>query len=64
MPEPPDQPRRPRGRPRVAEPLTAISTRLPPRHYDKLIRLANAREVSVADLTRSILLGYTRKIAP
>lgn len=55
-----DDTRRPRGRPRVEEPMTTISTRIPVRDHDKLIRLANQREISVADLVRRRLLDRRR----
>lgn len=47
---------RPRGRPRVEEPLSAISTRLPASYHDRLIRIANAQEISVSAVVRQLLI--------
>ena len=47
---------RPRGRPRVAEPLEPVSTRVPLHVYDQLVRTATARDVSVANLLRQIII--------
>lgn len=52
--------RRPRGRPRVDEPMALVSTRLPVRDYDRLIRLAQKQEMSVADLLRRRILREPR----
>jgi hypothetical protein len=43
------------GRPRVAEPGVPVSTWLPPREYDKILRLAKAQETTVSALMRSWL---------
>ena len=51
--------RRP-GRPRVEEPLTQVSTRLPPRAYDQLITRANQQGVSVHALLRRQILSWLR----
>ena len=46
-----------RGRPRVAEPRTAsVTTWLPPKQADRLIQVANARNVSVSSLVRSAVV--------
>lgn len=47
---------RPRGRPRVEEPLERVSTRLPLPIYDELVKAANARDTSVANLVRQIVI--------
>lgn len=44
-----------RGRPRVEEPRTAVSTWLPVRQHDRLIQLANQNEQSVSDFVRKAL---------
>ena len=45
-----------RGRPRVEQPLSAISTRMPTNLHDKLVVLANKHEVSVSALVRQMLM--------
>lgn len=45
-----------RGRPRVSEPGTSVSTWLRPDEHDRLIKLANARETTVSSLVRSLLI--------
>lgn len=52
---PPTTPR-PRGRPRVDAPMTTVSTRVPSAEYDRLVRLANLRDESVASLVRQLLV--------
>ena len=47
---------RPRGRPRVDEPLERVSTRLPVHVYDRLVTIANSRETSVSMLVRQLLI--------
>lgn len=47
---------RPRGRPRVEEQRSTVSTWLPASQHDRLIRLANQQEKSVSALVRSLLL--------
>ena len=44
-----------RGRPRVDERLTPVSTRLPETTYDRLIKQANQQEKSVAAYVRELL---------
>jgi len=48
--------RRPPGRPRVAEPLERVSTRLPLPIYDRLVEIANREETSVSMLVRQLLI--------
>jgi hypothetical protein len=50
------EPVRPRGRPRVDEPLERVSTRLPIPVYDRLVEIANQRETSVSMLVRQLLI--------
>jgi hypothetical protein len=47
---------RPRGRPRVEEPMSSVSTRLPSDAYDRLIRAANQQDKSVSSLVRQLLI--------
>lgn len=47
---------RPRGRPRVDEPLERVSTRLPIPVYDRLVAIANERDTSVSMLMRQLLI--------
>lgn len=47
---------RPRGRPRVDEPLERVSTRLPVPVYDRLVTIANQRETSVSMLVRQLIV--------
>ena len=47
---------RPRGRPRVEEPLERVSTRLPLPVYDQLVTIANQRETSVSMLVRQLIV--------
>lgn len=49
-----DGPRR-RGRPRLPEPKSTVSTWVWATHHDKLIEMAKAREVSVSALVREIV---------
>ena len=44
------------GRPRALEQKSAVSTRLPERVHDRLIRLANAEEMSVSAYVRKVLI--------
>jgi predicted DNA-binding ribbon-helix-helix protein len=55
------QPDRRRGRPRVPDPGSAVSTRLPTSIYDRLIALANRREVSVSALIRKMVIVQVNK---
>jgi hypothetical protein len=45
-----------RGRPRVPEPLSSVTTHLPTTAHDRLILLAQKQEVSVSALVRSLLI--------
>jgi hypothetical protein len=44
-----------RGRPRLQEPGTSVSTWLRPGEHDKLIKLAKDNEQSISSLVRSLL---------
>lgn len=44
-----------RGRPKVEEPHTRVSTWVEVKHYDQLVRLANQRDQSVSALLRDLL---------
>lgn len=44
-----------RGRPRVEEPRSSVSTWVWARHHDALIKMAQQREISVSALVREIL---------
>jgi len=44
-----------RGRPRVAEPRSTLSTWVPAREYDRLVKMANHREQSLSSLVRDLL---------
>ena len=45
-----------RGRPRVNEPGSSVSTWLPAGYHDKLIEMANQREVPVSALVRQLII--------
>lgn len=45
-----------RGRPRVREPRSSVSTWIPARHHDRLIRLANRRGESVSATVRQVII--------
>ena len=47
---------RQRGRPRVEEPHSSVSTWLPCRYHDRLIEMANQKEVKVSALVRDLLI--------
>jgi hypothetical protein len=53
---------KPRGRPRVEDPMTRLSTRLPSAEYDRLIRAANQQDTSVASLVRQLLILRLPKV--
>lgn len=55
------QPPRKRGRPRVSEPRSSVSTWVPASYHDRLIEMANQRDVSVSMLVRSMLMLQLRK---
>lgn len=44
-----------RGRPRVAEPRSTLSTWVWAKHHDRLVQLAAKKEISVSALVRDIL---------
>lgn len=46
---------KPRGRPRVDEQGSSVSTWLRPSEHDRLIKLANQREQKVSALVRDLL---------
>jgi hypothetical protein len=48
--------RRPRGRPRVDEPRSTVSTWVPASYHDRLVKMANRQDVSVSMLVRSLLM--------
>lgn len=48
--------RRKAGRPRVQTPRTAVSTWIAAPDHDRLIRIANARGVSVSALVRAVII--------
>lgn len=47
---------RPRGRPRVKEPGSAVTTWLRASEHDRLIKIANEREVKVSALVRQLIV--------
>ena len=49
-------PQKPRGRPKVDEPGSAVTTWLKHGEHDYLIRLAREREQSISSLVRSLLI--------
>jgi len=52
----PVTPAKTRGRPRVTEPRTSVSTWLPAQYHDRLIQLANLRDESVSATVRRLLI--------
>lgn len=50
-----------RGRPRSRESKSALSTRVPDRHYDTLVKMACELDVSVCQLTRDILVKVAER---
>ena len=52
---------KPRGRPRVEQKGTSVSAWIRPNEYDKLVKMANARDVSLSSLVRGLLV---LKISP
>lgn len=44
-----------RGRPRSAEPKSSVSTWIPARDHDRLIRMASERDQSVSETVRRLL---------
>jgi hypothetical protein len=56
MADDPEQPNR-RGRPRVTQPLeTQVSTRLQASEYDRLLKIANKSDRTVAAMVRQLIL--------
>jgi hypothetical protein len=55
MNKPPDDPPGKRGRPRVAEAGSSVSTWVKQSEHDALIRLAEQRETTVSSLVRQLL---------
>lgn len=56
----PKRTRRPgAGRPRCKEPRSTVSVRIPQGDHDALIRIANAKDVSLAALVRYVLTRAT-----
>ena len=53
--------KRRRGRPRVSEPRSSVSTWVPASYHDRLIEMANQKDVSVSMLVRSMLMLQLRK---
>lgn len=50
------QERRGRGRPRLEEPLSVVSTRLPVAYHDRLVELAKRNEMSISAAVRQLLI--------
>jgi hypothetical protein len=50
-----------RGRPRVSEPRSSVSTWVPASYHDRLIEMASAKDISVSMLVRSMLMLQLRK---
>lgn len=53
-------PQRKRGRPRVSEPRSAVSTRIPLRHHDKLATIANRHGRSVSSIVRRAIFLFLK----
>lgn len=55
--EKPDPPvTRPRGRPRVDDPLTSITVRVPMSVHDEICRLAIKRDEHVSSIVRNLIV--------
>lgn len=52
----PVQERRGRGRPRVDEARSSVSTWVPASYHDRLIRIAQAQDKSVSAVVRQLLI--------
>lgn len=52
----PESPVKRRGRPRVSERGSTVSTWLPTSYHDRLVRIAEAQDVKVSALVRSLLI--------
>ena len=44
-----------RGRPRAKEPGSSVSTWIPVSHHDQLVKLANAKEMTVSAFVKDLL---------
>lgn len=55
MSEPPPDPPNRGGRPRAADPGTTVTTWVRSADYDRLLRLAKARDQSISSLVRDLL---------
>ena len=53
-------PQRKRGRPRVSEPRSAVSTRIPARHHDKLASIAIRHGRSVSSVIRHAIFIFLK----
>lgn len=53
--------KRPRGRPRLEEPRSAVSTRIAPNSHDFLVRLADERSTSVSEVVRTIVETFVAR---
>lgn len=49
-----------RGRPRVNEPRSSVSTWVPASYHDRLIKMAQNNDVSVSSVVRSLLMMQLR----
>lgn len=59
-----DAPRRPPGRPRAAEPGSSVTTWMPRREHDQLVRIARTHDLSVSFVTRRLIrIGLSSKLA-
>jgi hypothetical protein len=50
------EPQRRRGRPRVSEPRSTVSTWLPAHAHDRLIQIAKREELSISAVVRQLLI--------
>jgi len=53
--------RRRRGRPRVTESRSSVSTWVPASYHDRLIKLAERNDRSVSAVVRSLLMQHLKK---
>lgn len=49
-----------RGRPRVTQPRSSVSTWVPTTYHDRLIKMANAQDTTVSSLVRQIIVIQLR----
>jgi len=49
---------RKRGRPRSAEPLSSLSTRIPPQQHERLASIARRQDKSVSELIRGVVFLF------